>query len=224
MNTRIGARLWVATMAVCVTGTMAGGVNAATYEFVTGQSNYQLPVGSSTQIEVFLRETLAGGESTSFLADEGGLFSAVTKAQHFGSVPSSPALLTASARNTTNFGDQDDSAVTAGGAQATLGGTRSLGASNGTGFILDSATVRRVSVGTLTVKAGDVPLELTTFQLGDRTGSFEDTITWAHSTLLDPQISATTFNVTAVPEPAGAACVGAALLSAAAVRSRRRAD
>ncbi len=174
---------------------------AVAYNFVTDQTNYSLLPNGTAVAQVFLRETLTAG-STSTLAAENGLFSAVARATRTTS-PTAPATITAAARDTTNFNDFNDSSVQAGGAQADVGGTRSLGSANGSAIIVDSSTVRRVAVGTLTIQAGLIPLQTTTFTLSDRTGTV-DTLTWTNGTPLDSQIAASTFTVTVIPEPAAA--------------------
>jgi hypothetical protein len=59
--------------------------------------------------------------------------------------------------------------------------------------------------------------EVTTFQVADN--STDDTRTWATFQLLDPDIAATSFTVTTVPEPATLALLAAGL--AALLRRRR---
>ena len=60
-----------------------------------------------------------------------------------------------------------------------------------------------MSLGTFTVQGGLIPLQTTTFTLSDVPVS-NDTLTWTTGTVLDPQITASTFNVTILPEPATA--------------------
>lgn len=189
---------------------------AVLYDFTTDQSNYTVLPNGTTTILVFLRETLTGG-SPSTLAAEDGLFSSVARVTRTTS-PSAPATITAASRDTTNFNDFNDSAVLSGGTAANVGGTRSLSAANGTPVIVDSATVRRVSVGSVTIQAGLTPLQTTTFTVADRPGS-TDTLTWTTGQQLDGLIQPQTFTVTVIPEPATATVFGAV---AAGLLLRRR--
>jgi len=170
-------------------------------------------------VQVYLRERLSGG-SPSLLVTEDGLFSAVAQLSLTGPPPTAPATITGASRDATNFDDFNDSSVTPGGAQATVGGTRDPGDLHGTPIIVDDANTRRVSIGTFAITAGGVPSQTTTFQLADRPGTF-DTLTWTNGTVLDPQIAPSTLTIVTTPEPsmAGLALTVAATL---ACRPRRR--
>lgn len=214
-------RHWVAAVLAvagfCACADHARG--AVIFDVVTdnGNSNYNVPSATSVIIQLFLRETLTSG-STSTLVAQDGLFSSVVRVSRIVS-PSSPSTIIAAARDTTNFSDFNDSAVLNSGADANVGGTRSLGASNGTPVLTDSATVRRVSIGTVTIQAGTLVGQSTTFSLADRTGT-SDTLTWNTGQVLDAQILATNFSVTAVPEPAAAGVVAVAVVALAGRRRR----
>jgi len=193
-------------LGLCLIGLMGTAAQAQrTFDIVSDQGNYTvLPNGTAT-VQVFLRETLAGG-STSLLVQEDGLFSSVVQATRTTS-PSNPATITAAARDATNFNDFNDSAVAAGGAQANVGGTRSLGSATGTPIITDSATVRRISIGTFTIQGGLIPLQTSTFTIGDRPGT-ADTLTFTTGQQLDSLIGSRTFTVSVLPEPASLGLLG----------------
>jgi len=196
-------------LAVCLLALLAPRAQAQrTFDVVTDNNNGNytvLPNGTVT-VNIFLRETL-GGTSTSLLTAEDGLFSAVMQATRTTS-PSAPAVITAAARDTTNFNDFNDTSTAAqisagGGASAFVGGTRSLGSANGTPVITDSATVHRVSIGSFTIQGGLIPLQTTTFTIGDRPTT-ADTLTWTTGQQLDALIVSRTFTVSVLPEPSTA--------------------
>jgi MYXO-CTERM domain-containing protein len=112
--------------------------------------------------------------------------------------------------------------VNSGGAQAITGGSRGLGDANGTPIIVDSANVRRVSIGTFTITAGGVPAQTTMFQLADRPDR-DDTLTWTNGTILDSLIAPTTFDVVTTPEPSAALALAAVAAGASLThRGKRR--
>lgn len=201
--------------AIAYAGPAARG--AVTFDFVAGQPSYSVAPGGSTAVQVYLRERLSGG-SQSLLASEDGLFSAVAQLSLTGVPPTSPATVTAASQDTSNFDDFNDSSVTPGGLQATVGGTRDFGDANGTPIIVDAPDVRRVSIGTFTITGGGAPSETTTFQLADRPGT-SDTLTWTTGTVLDGQIAPSTFTVVTTPEPS---ISGLALIVTATLGYRRR--
>jgi hypothetical protein len=203
-----------AVCALAYAGTAARG--AVTYDFVADLPSYSVAPGGATAVQVYLRERLTGG-SQSLLASEDGLFSAVAQLSLTGAPPTAPATITGASRDATNFDDFNDSSVTPGGAQATVGGTRDFGDAHGTPIIVDDANMRRVSIGTFTVTAGGVPSQTTTFQLADRPGT-SDTLTWTNGTVLDSQIAPSTLTVVTTPEPSMG---GLALTVAAALAWRR---
>jgi len=194
---------------------------SVTFDFVAGQPSYTVAPGGSTPVQVFLRETLSQG-SVSTLAAEDGLFSAVAQAARTGTLPSAPATITGASANPANFDGQDLSSVNSGGVQAITGGSRAFADADGTPIIVDSANVRRVSIGTFTLTAGGVPSQTTTFQLADRPDR-DDTLTWTNGTILDPQIAPTTFDVVTTPEPSAALTLAAAAAGASLIfRGKRR--
>lgn len=204
------AHLFAGLAGFCLIGLFGTAARAAvTFDFVTDNNNgnYNVLPSSTVVVQIFLRETLDSG-STSILGPQDGLFSGLVRTIR-SVAPSSPANITASSRDGTNFNDFNDSTVDSGNAGANTGGTRSLGAANGTPIITDSATVRRVSLGTITIQAGVIPLQTTTFNMIDRI-STADTLTWTSGTQLDSQIVSRTFNVTVtnVPEPATLSILG----------------
>jgi len=211
-------RTLAGVLGVCLIGMVATSTRAAvTFDFISDQSNYTvLPNGTAT-VQVFLRETLSG-TSTSLVLAEDGLFSAEALLTRTTS-PSAPFSITAASRNATNFDAINDSSVVAGGAQANVGGARSLGSTHGTAVITDSATVRRVSIGSFTIQGGLIPLQTTTFTLSDRPAT-NDTLTWTNGTVLDPQILSRTFTATILPEPTTLGVLGLGMLSLLARRRR----
>jgi len=194
---------------------------AVTFDFVAGQPSYSVAPGGTTPVPIYLRETLTGS-SSSLLALEDGLFSAVAQASQTGTPPSTPATITGADRDATNFDELDD--TTFAPAVATVGGSRRFNDAHGTAVIVDpfDANVRRVSIGTVTITAGSAPAESTTFQLADRPGR-DDTLTWNNGMILDSQITPSTFSVVTTPEPSTAIVLAvAAAVATLVLRPRLR--
>ena len=201
-------RLLTVVLLLCSTLLPAGTTQAQrAFDFITDQNNYAVLPNGTVMVFVFLRETLSGN-STSLLLAENGLISAGVQASRTTS-PSSPAVFTGATLDITNFDGTNQSSVVAGGAQALLSGTRNPADAGGTPIITDSATIRRILIGSLTIQGGVIPLQTTTFTLGDPS-TVSDTRTWTNGTSLDPLIFPRTFTVTVgvVPEPASFALFG----------------
>lgn len=192
-------RIPVGFLAVCLLALFASRAQAQrTFEFVTDQSNYTvLPNGTAT-VNIFLRETIAGS-STSILVTEGSIVTEGVRITRTTS-PSAPTVITA-AQSDSFFNFANDS-VQSGGAQADLNAANlQQGAS--APVINDTSSVRRVRFGQITVQAGLIPLQTTTFTLADNP-STGDTAT-QNGTPLDSLIQARTFTVSVLPEPTTAA-------------------
>lgn len=190
---------------------------AVTFDYVVSASNVELQPGETGMIDLFIRETVSG-DDTSLLVAQNGLSSAhVTVQRTAAGGATQPAGITDFTRNTAGFSgtpfDESDLPGTVDVTQFT-----SLNASSGpTGASTDGL----VLLLNLTVQAGDTPGEVTTFNVFDNP-AFDETITFGN-TALDSQLGSTSFTVTVseIPEPAGLGLLGGAI-GLTLLRGRRR--
>lgn len=188
---------------------------ALTYQYVTDQANYDLNPGQSVSVNLYLRESFDGGDSPLLASGGEGLFGAgIQVLRQTG--PSDPASITGLTGNTAEFDDLTTfnnpslTSFTAGQAKISLAvstfGDKVTFTSAGSGYY-------DLLIGSVTVLAGLVPSEVTSFDLLDR-GTTDDVITATNLNVLDPLISQGGFTVTVLPEPAamGLLSLGAVLL------------
>jgi len=212
---------WIPTalVAAVLLGVFASAGRAAVnFDFVTDNNNgnYTVLPNGTTTVDLFLRETLTAG-STSILVSQNGMAGIGTTVTRTTS-PSAPAVITAAAvdPNYVTFGS---ATVASGGAKVDIVGNASFDVNTGP-IITDSATVRRVRYGQVTIQGGLIPLQTTTFTIGDHPGSDDNVTFGSTGSSLDTQIAARTFTVSVLPEPTTAAgLLGAAGL--VLVRRRR---
>ena len=171
------------------------------FSFGTDQDHYKVMVGSDVDVEVYLYETVTGGDSSLLVADD-GLFSAQVTIERTGVVPTDPAILVDYTPNTAEFDDllgPSQNVFT--DSELDLTQFVDIDATSGPTGVDLGGGVRRVWLLTLTVQAGSVYGETTTFSVLDNP-SFDETFTFLALDPLDPQINAAEFSLTAVPEPA----------------------
>jgi hypothetical protein len=193
------------------------------FSFGTDQDHYDVSVGGSVPVQVYLYETVTG-EDSSLLVAEDGLFQAQVTIERSGAVPTDPAILFDYTPNTAEFDDAwspEENAFT----ESELDLTQFVDIDSiigPTGVDLDGG-VRRVWLLTATVQGGDVLGETTTFSVLDNP-LFEDTFTFLGPDVLDPLIASAGFTVTTVPEPSSVLLLLqlGALCGIACWRRRRR--
>ncbi|MDQ3438725.1 MAG: hypothetical protein M3478_00060 [Planctomycetota bacterium] len=183
---------------------------AVIYTYRTDQSGYSAGPGGTVTVNLFLRETVDGG-STSLLATQNGLFSAGVAAARTAS-PSDPAFLTGATRNPA-FNDVGSSQMSV---APTLTRFTEAVVSGGVPSTDFGGGVREVSLGSVTVQLGIVPLQTTTFTVRDydNYGTSEDTLTGTGTVIDIPggtSPSSVTFTTTVVPEPAAMSLLALAL-------------
>ena len=175
---------------------------AVEFAFGTDQDHYQVMVGSDVDVQVYLYETVTGGDSSVLVADE-GLSQAQVTIQRSGAVPSDPAILVDYTSNTVEFDDlllgPWESVFT--DSELDLTQFVDIAAISGPTGVDLGGGVRRVWLLTLTIQAGSVYGETTTFSVLDNP-SFDETLTFLGFDPLDPEIAPAEFTLTAVPEPA----------------------
>jgi hypothetical protein len=201
-------RTLAGVLGVCLIGLVGTSARAAvSFDFVTDSSNYTvLPNGTAT-VQMYLRETLSAG-SASQLTTQMGMSSIGIRALRTTS-PTAPATITAAAVEPfyNTFGTN---VVSNGGAQADINGNASFAVNDALSqIIVDSSTVRRVHYGQLTIQAGLIPLQTTTFTMSDippNPGS-DDNLTFT-GVNIDTLIAARTFTVSVLPEPASMGLLG----------------
>jgi hypothetical protein len=200
------------------------------YSYVAQQSTYNAQPGASVTVNVYLQELLTGN-STSFIASDGGLSGFVAVVNRVpGTLPPMPSILSAAAANTTDFqlfnsatynfvaGTGDSGQVQGSADTGGVTGTAHPGAEVGNGAVA-VAKSNAIYLGNFTVTAGSGP-GTTQFTLGaiDPVNGGATTTTFNVFDLdLAPDASGapagaftpvgttlTTFNVTVagVPEPA----------------------
>lgn len=218
--------------AVVLTAVLAGGSARAdvAYRYVAGTTGYTGNAGQSIVVPLFLEETVTS-PSTSLLTGENGLLGTGVRATRSGSVPSSPALLTAIASDAifTGIGTAPQVTTTAAQISDTIASSATSGP---TGSVVGTG-VRRVPLGTVTLTLGSTLNQVTTFTLSPfvnvDTTTGGNTVTYANFYDLDATSASpaftgattSTFTATVVPEPASVGLVGALAGGMLLVRRRR---
>jgi hypothetical protein len=179
---------------------------AITYSFVTDQTSYTVAAGGSVGVTVYLQETVSDGD-TSLLVDEDGLFQAQVTVDRNAVVPTDPATIASYSLN----GAFDDVPSINVDTNSTLNVTQfvGIGASSGPDGVEDpgNSSIRQVMLLSMTIQAGAVPGETTTFDVLDDPNFLE---TQTFSSLIDlddapygiaPFQFFVTTEAVAVPEP-----------------------
>jgi hypothetical protein len=202
--------------AALVAGAPAPAGAAVTYDYTVSTSTLALAPGQTGTVNVFIRETVTGGESSRLVAENGLSQAQVTVQRGTLAGLTEPAGITGFTRNTAGFGG---SPFDASNLPGTVDVTQfvSLGATSGpTG----ASTGGVVHLLALSVQAGNTVGEVTTFDVRDNP-SFDETLTFAN-TKLDGLLQPTSFTVTVVPvpEPGALGLIGGAF-GLALLRRRR---
>lgn len=180
-----------------------------TYSYGVSTSLLELAPGATGEVELYLIETTTG-DSISRLVDEDGLNSAQVSVLLTGTAPSDPAILTDAIANESEFNDLFGPTIGISPTSVSIYEVLDIEELTGpTGTDLGGG-VRSVLLGSVTITAGSVVGETTSFSVEDD-GLFDDTVTLLGIDPIDPLIAATSFDVTVVPEPASLAllCLGA---------------
>jgi hypothetical protein len=220
---KLGRKLLGTAAAAGLSALFAAPVEAASlFDFVPAQSNYEVAPGGQVSVQIFMRERF---ERDSILIQDDGLSSSETLIQRTGSGLVDPAVITSAEREEANFDFfSDESSVSVGGDRAIVQGVRDFEAGSGTGSLQGAGTSERlVSIGFLTILAGSVLGETTTFQTSDNPGDERFNFTWGRDSddagtepdsgtyrPLDEEIDPFTFTITTTPEPAGVSLIVAA--------------
>lgn len=210
-------------MLFAIAFTFTAEVNAQqSYEFIFGQSNYDVTVGTTVDVDVFLRETVSGG-SIARLADGGddGLFGFAFNADFGTSTGGMGSTIVSSTDVLLNtiFDDTDfNNATIIGSSVDVIGQTTNT--TSGIEVSPVSTGVFEVQLATLTVTAGDEG-SVTTFTLADHLNN-GDTV-FADLFTADPSLAfgSTSITVVAIPEPASATIL-LGLFGAGFIRRRKR--
>jgi hypothetical protein len=164
------------------------------FSFSVDQSDYSVFPGHFVQVPVYLQEYVLPPD-TSFLVAQGGLWTADVLMQRTTLGLLDPARLIGAAANEHDFDDLPATISVADGTasiyEMSTAGVLGVGTFSGG---------RRIELGTLTLAAGTMVGEATTFQVTPFGGTFEGTVTWL-GTVLDGSINSTSFTVTVIPAP-----------------------
>lgn len=170
------------------------------FSFVTDQSVYSAGPSQRVPVQIFLQETISGGD-TSLLGAESGLFSAGLKLTMLSPLPIQPARVL-------GIGDiKADAAFTGGSIKSVslltlLLADGILDEPGPEGDVLPSG-VRRVPLGIFIFTTAPIYGQSTQMRVGDYDdfGKSSDTLTWV-GTELDNAISPGSFTISVVSEPA----------------------
>jgi len=181
------------------------------YSYMTDTPHVDVAPGSPVVISLFLEEKVSGG-STSLIAAEDGLFGAAVRISRSGAVPSSPTLVTGIAGAPAYAGGPSTPVFDSASASIIEGVP--LSAVHGAGGADLGGGVRRALLGTLSLNAGNIVGETTTFTIAPLAIN-GNTLTFANGYDLDVTSAAPAFSgavgadftVTVVPEPATLALV-----------------
>lgn len=208
-------------LALCVIGALAlcgvpqDGVAAVIYSYGFDQANYPVAPLGTVDVSVYLVETVTGGDVSRWV-QEGGLEWVQVTVERSAPLPSDPAAIVGAVPNAIDFDDIDSPLqFDVGDGRADIVAFADLSASAGpTGQDLNDGQ-RRVLIMTLTIMGGSVQGQTTTFEASDDP-DFQDTFTFNPPVNLDgegigldadPGISAASFTVTVIPEPASVAAL-----------------
>jgi len=165
-------------------------LGAVTYRYALDRGGYEaLPNGDVT-LRVYLEEVTTGG-TTSLLVSENGLSSAAFKIERLTPAPSQPSRIidaTSIATNTTDFAPVGDPifgpaiTVAATSDNATVLVFANAGGVTGTAV---SPGVRRIWIANVTLRAGTIAGQTSSFRISDYDDAGDDTITWNSFLVLD---------------------------------------
>jgi hypothetical protein len=214
-------RGWSAYLIVVVWCCAAAARGDIFYSFdptaTSGQNvNVNITPGGTVTLPVYLSFT---GADAGLLSTEKGLFSADVHLLRIGAVPSQPTMIgnAAAVQGSALFNEPLGPLVTF-NSSGDVDLLQTVNASNSTGVSGDpfGTGSRRVGLGSFTFTGGNLAGQMTVFEALDTPG-FNDTVTFASSTVLDSRIgtASVTFNVvTAAAVPVPSAMWGGLALAA----------
>jgi hypothetical protein len=200
----------------------AARVQAADFQWSTGQGSYNVAPGQSLTVPLYLIAVTQAGETT--LVSANGLFSAGLSVHPIAPGSGTAAAITTVQPNAASFANVDVAEVgslNSGPPFARLNESHDLASSGASGLDSGSA-VPRVTVGSLTIGAGSAG-NVTSLQIGDfvdamdHLATTQDTVTGSGGPI-DSQIAPGTFSVSTTPEPSG---IGLLLGGGVALLGRR---
>lgn len=186
-----------ATLAAMATAWMAQA--AVEFRFVTDRGSYDVEEGLAVPVRVYLEERVTGS-STSLLVQQQGVFSVGFEVRRVPPVPAVPCRLATSSLPVVNGNDFWNYNEGVFAAEASVSGS----GDSATVFVFARQAgvvgevvgpgIRRLLLAEVMVTGGVGSGTETTFQIRDPAGTL-DTLTWAGGTVLDQQITSSTFRV-----------------------------